>query len=68
VLDADSLELQATIPVGKRVWGIALSRDGSQLYTCNGIDSTVSVVDTAARKEIAKIPVGGLPWGVVLDD
>jgi YVTN family beta-propeller protein len=68
VLDADNLELQTTIPVGKRVWGLALSRDGSRLYTCNGIDNTVSVVDTVAQKEIDKIAVGDMPWGVVIDD
>jgi YVTN family beta-propeller protein len=68
VLDATSLELQTTIPVGKRVWGLALSRDGSRLYTCNGVDNTVSVVDTGAHKEIAKIAVGDMPWGVVIDD
>jgi YVTN family beta-propeller protein len=32
------------------------------------MDNTVSVVDTAAQKEIAKITVGDMPWGVVIDD
>jgi YVTN family beta-propeller protein len=68
VLAADTLALQTTIPVGKRVWGITLSRNSSRLYTCNGVDNTVSVVDTAAKKQIAAIAVGSGPWGVIIDD
>jgi YVTN family beta-propeller protein len=50
------------------VWGIALSRDGSRLYGVNGVDGTMSVVDTATQMEIATVEVGAMPWGVVLDD
>jgi YVTN family beta-propeller protein len=67
VLDADTLASKATIGVDKRVWGLALSRDGTRLYTCNGLDNTVSV-DTTSQKVIATIPGGKRPWGVVLDD
>jgi YVTN family beta-propeller protein len=68
VLDAATLASKATIGVGKRVWGLALSRDGTRLYTCNGLDNTVSVVDTTSQKVVTTIPVGQRPWGVVLDD
>ena len=60
--------MQATIPVGKRVWGLALSRDGSRLYATNGLDNTLSVIDTAKKEQIKTIPTGERPWGVVLDD
>ena len=68
VLDAETLELTATIPVGRRVWGMAFSRDGKTLYVTNGLDHNLSVIDVAAGKEIKKIPTGEMPWGVILDD
>lgn len=66
VLDADTLEVQQSIPVGKRVWGLALSRDGSRLYTTDGASHQVSVIDTALSDVIATVPVGKFPWGLVL--
>ena len=68
VLDADTLQLQTSIPVGKRVWGLALSHDGKHLYTTNGASDNVSVIDTSTYKVIATIPTGKAPWGVVIDD
>lgn len=54
------------IRVGKRPWGIAMTRDGRLLYTANGPSNDVSVLDTATGTVIRKIPVGKGPWGVVL--
>ena len=68
VLDAETLELEGVIPVGRRVWGMAFSRDGKTLFVTNGLDNNLSVIDVAAAKEVRKIPTGGMPWGVVLDD
>jgi YVTN family beta-propeller protein len=59
---------KAVIPVGKRVWGLALSRDGTRLYACNGLDGTVSVIDTTMHQVSATIQVGSRPWGLVIDD
>jgi YVTN family beta-propeller protein len=68
VLDISAAEpkLIQTIAVGTRPWGMALSADGSRLYTANGPSNDVSVVDTATLKVIVKIPVGKSPWGVAL--
>ncbi len=68
VMDADTLAIKTTIDVGKRVWGAALSRDGSRLYTANGASDTVSVVDTKINKSIMEIKVDTAPWGLVVDD
>jgi PQQ-dependent catabolism-associated beta-propeller protein len=68
VLDAETLDLQATIPVGRRVWGMAFSGDGKTLYVTNGLDNDISVIDVDARKEIKRIPAGDMPWGVIFDD
>ena len=68
VLDAESLEILASIPVGKRTWGLALSKDGKRLYTTDGVSNQVSVIDTDKNKVIKTIAVGKFPWGVVIDD
>jgi YVTN family beta-propeller protein len=67
-LDAKTLELKGNVPVGNRVWGLEISKDGSTLYTADGVSGTVSVVDTAKMERIETIKVGAFPWGVVLDD
>ena len=68
VLNANSLEIIKSIPVGKRVWGLALSRDGKRLYSTDGVDHQVSVIDTESNSVTATIPVGKFPWGVIIDD
>ena len=54
------------IPVGARPWGIALSRDGRQLYTANGPSNDVTIVDTSSLSVVKKVPVGKGPWSVVV--
>jgi PQQ-dependent catabolism-associated beta-propeller protein len=68
VLDAATLNIKATIPVGKRVWGLARSRDGSRIYSTDGASNSVSAIDTARNAVIKTIAVGELPWGIVIDD
>lgn len=68
VLDAETLEVQKAIPVGKRVWGLAMNSDKSRLFTTDGPSSTVSVIDTATNENIKTIEVGSFPWGIVVDD
>lgn len=67
VLDTRTSKFVATIPVGTRPWGMALSPDGTQLWTANGPPGNdVSVVDLATRRVVRRIPVGAAPWGVAL--
>jgi YVTN family beta-propeller protein len=56
----------ATIPVGQRVWGLALSPDGQKLYTANGASNDVSVIDVRARKELKRIKGGDGPWWITV--
>lgn len=65
-ISASTPKLVQEVAVGTRPWGIALSADGSKLYTANGPSNDVSVVDTATLKVVRKIPVGKSPWGVAL--
>ena len=54
------------VPVGNRVWGIALDPSGTKLYTSNGASNDVSVVDLKSRKELRRIKVGDGPWGIAI--
>jgi YVTN family beta-propeller protein len=56
----------ATIPVGRRPWGLALTPDGKKAYAANGLSNDVSVIDMQTQKVIASIPVGKMPWGVAI--
>ncbi|MEQ8660329.1 MAG: PQQ-dependent catabolism-associated beta-propeller protein, partial [Gammaproteobacteria bacterium] len=64
----DSLEVLETVAVGKRVWGLAQSRDGKRVYTTDGVDHQVSVIDTEKYDVVATVPVGKFPWGIAIDD
>jgi YVTN family beta-propeller protein len=41
IVDGDTLELVREVPVGERPRGIALSKDGAQLYICASDISTI---------------------------
>ncbi|MDX2152770.1 MAG: hypothetical protein SFV54_18655 [Bryobacteraceae bacterium] len=51
--------ISARIRVGRNPKGIALSPDGKRLYVANRLDDTVSVIDTAARKVVRTLSLGG---------
>lgn len=68
VLDANSMDVITGIPVGKRVWGLAMTRDGSRIFSTDGVSGTVSVIDTAGNKNIKTIKVGAFPWGVAIHE
>lgn len=68
VMDASKMELIKSIPVGKRVWGLAMSRDGKRIFTTDGVSGTVSVIDTDLNERIKTIEVGEFPWGIVVND
>ncbi len=58
-LSASAQFVTARIPVGRNPKGVALAPDGSLLYVANRLDDTVSVIDTASRKVVRTIEMGG---------
>ena len=58
-LSASAHFVAARIRVGRAPVGLALSPDGSRLYVANRLDDTVSVIDTAARKVLRTMSLGG---------
>jgi YVTN family beta-propeller protein len=65
-LDIKTQQITATVPVGKRPWNMALSRDGKKLYVANGRSNSVSVIDTERAQTEVEISVGTLPWGLTI--
>ncbi|MEI9986797.1 MAG: beta-propeller fold lactonase family protein [Aliidongia sp.] len=57
----DAASGTVTIPTGSIPYAVAFSPDGSRAYVANNQDSTVSVISTAARANIATIAVGPAP-------
>jgi YVTN family beta-propeller protein len=68
VVDVARREVIDYVLVGKRAWGLALSADEARLYVANGLSDDVTVIDTASLEPLKSIPVGRVPYDVLLDD
>ena len=66
VVDTTSHQLIATVPVGNRPLGVAVSPDGSAVLVTNNTDGTVSIIDAATNKVRTTLAVGRLPNAVVV--
>ena len=66
IIDTQKNELATTVPVGNRVWGIALDPSGAKLYTAHGASNDISVVDLKSHKELHRIKAGDGPWGIAI--
>ena len=67
-VDVPSRTVEDYVLVGSRAWNIRLSRDESTLYVVNGLSDDVSIIDMASRKVQRSIPVGRVPYMVLVDD
>jgi YVTN family beta-propeller protein len=38
------------------------------MFVANGFGDDITVIDVNSRKAIVSIPVGRIPWGVIIDD
>jgi YVTN family beta-propeller protein len=68
VVDVASRKPRGYVLVGKRAWGLGVSRDGKRLYVANGLSDDMTIVDTDAMKATRTIKVGRVPHTVVIDD
>ncbi len=39
-----------------------------RFYVADGIGDDISIVHVKSRKAIKSIPIGRIPWGIVIDD
>ncbi len=68
VVDVASLSVEDYILVGSRAWNTTLNRDESLLFVANGLSDDISIIDVAKRRVIKSVPVGRVPYGVLIDD
>jgi len=65
VIDTATNKVVATVRVGNRPNGVAVTPDGKQVYVANFGNGTVSVIDTITKPPsvVATVTVGGAPSG-----
>ncbi|RYY90642.1 MAG: hypothetical protein EOO24_32565, partial [Comamonadaceae bacterium] len=68
VVDVPSRQVKAYVLVGKRAWGVAVSRDGRRVYVANGLSDDMTLIDAASLKAVRTVKVGRVPHTVVVDD
>ena len=68
VVDVPNREVVEYVLVGKRAWGLELSADEKTLYVANGLSDDVSIIDTESLRATMTIPVGRVPYDVLVDD
>jgi YVTN family beta-propeller protein len=65
VFSADSLQLLAEVPTGKRCWHFTFTPDDSKILLACGRSNNVVVIDATSYKPISTIEGFKLPWGIV---
>ncbi len=67
VLDAQSLQILAEIPVGDDPRTLAIAPDSQSALVTNHAGATLSLLDLAQLVEVGSYAVGSMPYGVVTD-
>ncbi len=65
VFDADTLNLIAEVPIGKRCWHFTFTPDDSKILMACGRSNNIVIVDPNSYKQIGTIEGINLPWGIV---
>ncbi len=66
VIDTASNAVVATVGVGARPIGVAITPDGSRAYVANSFSNSVSVIDAANNTVVATVPVESVPQGLAI--
>jgi DNA-binding beta-propeller fold protein YncE len=65
VFSADSLQLLAEVPTGKRCWQFTFTPDDSRILLACGRSNNLVVIDARSYKQAGTIEGFKLPWGIV---
>jgi PQQ-dependent catabolism-associated beta-propeller protein len=65
-VDVAQRKVTQLVLVGKRAWNVTLDKAQARLYVVNGLSDDVTVVDIAGARPIRSIPVGRVPYGLVV--
>jgi PQQ-dependent catabolism-associated beta-propeller protein len=68
IVDAHTKLVLQYVLVGKRAWGVDLTRDEKTAIVTNGLSDDITIVDMASMKPMKSIPAGRTPHSVVVDD
>ena len=68
IIDGTSHNVLQYVLVGKRAWFVDLSPDESHAIVCNGLSDDITIIDMASLTAIQTVPVGRVPYGVLVDD
>lgn len=66
VIDLPTLQVSATVDVGRAPFAIALGPNETQVYVANVQASTLSVISTNAPAKLRDLETGKLPYGIGL--
>jgi len=66
VIDTATNKVIATVPVGSRPRGVAVTPDGTKVYVANSKSNNVSVIDTVTNTVTSRVNVGSRPKGVAV--
>jgi PQQ-dependent catabolism-associated beta-propeller protein len=67
-IDVAKREVQQQVLAGKRAWNVALNKEETQLFVANGLSDDMTVIDVASGKALKTIPVGRVPYAVLVVD
>lgn len=67
-VDVEKREIEDYVLVGERAWNTTFNKDDSLLYVVNGLSDDVSIIDASSRKVVKSIPVGRVPYAVLVDN
>lgn len=65
-VDVPARKVTNLVLVGKRAWNVTLDKAEARVYVVNGLSDDVTVVDVVGAKAIKSIPVGRVPYGLVI--
>jgi len=65
-VDVPARKVTNLVLVGKRAWNVTLDKAEARLYVVNGLSDDITVVDVAGAKALKSIPVGRVPYGLVV--
>jgi PQQ-dependent catabolism-associated beta-propeller protein len=65
-VDVPGRKVTNLVLVGKRAWNVTLDKAEARLWVVNGLSDDVTVVDVAGAKALKSVPVGRVPYGLVI--
>jgi YVTN family beta-propeller protein len=66
VVDLSTMTPVATVPIGGKPAGVAVSTDGARAYVTSPEGKYLSVIDTRERRVLRRIPLDGGPLGLAV--